>query len=39
MGIDDAISAIASATMVQKPPTSSQPQVTATGPPLLNAMK
>ncbi len=38
VGIDEAISPIAIATSTQNTPTSSQPQVTATGPPLLNAM-
>ena len=39
VGIDEAISPIAIETMMEKAPTSSQPQVIATGPPLLKAMK
>ena len=39
MGIDDATSAIPSAMSVTKPPTSSHPQTTATGPPSLKPMK
>ena len=35
----EAISPMAMATRMQNPPTSSQPQVIATGPPLLKAMK
>jgi hypothetical protein len=39
VGIAEATSPMARATTMQKLPTSSQPQVTATGPPLLKAMK
>ena len=39
VGIAEAISPIAMATSTQKAPTSSQPQVMATGPPLLKARK
>jgi hypothetical protein len=38
VGIAEAISPMASATRMQNPPTSSQPHVMATGPPLLKAM-
>ena len=38
VGMDEAISPMAIATRTQNTPTSSQPQVIATGPPLLNAM-
>ena len=38
VGIAEAISPMAIATSTQKAPTSSQPHVIATGPPLLNAM-